>query len=63
MSLDEFEEHKRGAVARKREKLMNLSEERDRLWIHIINGYLEFERGVFLKSFDIYPMLTVSYYS
>lgn len=53
MPLDEFEEHKRGAIAKKREKLMNLSEERSRFWADIINGHLEFERGMFLKSFDI----------
>jgi insulysin len=53
MPLDEFKEHKRGAAARKREKLMNMSEERDRFWTHIVNGYHEFERGIFLKSFDI----------
>jgi insulysin len=48
MPLDEFEEHKRGAVARKREKLMNLREERGRFWTHIVTGDLKFEQGMYL---------------
>jgi insulysin len=48
MPLDEFEEHKRGAVARKREKLMNMNEERARFWTHIVNEDLEFEQGMYL---------------
>lgn len=46
MPSEEFEAHKRGAIAKKREKLMNLGQEKSRFWSHIVSGYQEFERGI-----------------
>ncbi|KAG8786898.1 Insulinase (Peptidase M16) [Serendipita sp. 397] len=46
MQSAEFDEYRRGAVEKKRKKLVNLAEEQARFWNYIENGYLDFERGM-----------------
>ncbi|KAG8823841.1 hypothetical protein FRC19_003029 [Serendipita sp. 401] len=45
MESAEFDEYRRGAVEKKRKKLVNLAEEQTRFWNYIENGYLDFERA------------------
>jgi len=44
MSDEEFESHKKSLITERLAKLVNLNEEKDRLWWHIGNG-LDFELG------------------
>jgi insulysin len=45
MSNEEFESHKKSLITKRLAKLVNLDEEKDRLWWHIDSGGLDFELG------------------
>lgn len=55
MTVERFDQYKHGAIAKKREKLTNLSEERSRFWTHISNGYFDFERSTQLCHLIVIP--------